>query len=283
MLQTLDRRAWIGVSALAVGVLILLIIIFASVRSAGQQFLNLFRVEQAQTVQITQEFLDSLPEPDAALIQWVEEPTGGEPREVSLAEAEEELGFRLARLSAVPDTVQPEPTVKITDEEEAAFTIDLPVARNYIWALGGDGAILPDNLEGAVFRVTMPPVGLLFYAAKDDPDTGVWLFQTTSPTLAVPGEIDMDAIRAELLELEILPPELAAQLRAVSDWESTLLLPLVEGMSEEVSVGTATAVRFFEDVDEGDPMLVWVADGRIHVLTTNLPGLDLQALAERVE
>ena len=283
MLQTLDRRAWIGVSALAVGVLILLIIIFASVRSAGQQFLNLFRVEQAQTVQITQEFLDSLPEPDAALIQWVEEPTGGEPREVSLAEAEEALGYRLAQLATVPDALQPEPMVEITAEEEAAFTIDLPVARNYIWALGGDGAILPDNLEGAVFRVTMPQAGLLFYAAKDDPDMGVWLFQTTSPTLAVPGEIDMDAIRAELLELEILPPELAAQLRAVSDWESTLLLPLVEGMSEEVSVGSATAVRFFEDVDEGDPMLVWVADGRIHVLTTNLPGLDLQALAESVE
>ena len=280
----LNRRAWIGASALAAGVLILLIVIFTSVRNAGQEFLNLFRVEQAQTVQVTQEFLDSLPEPDAALIQWVEEPSdAGEPREVSLADAEEELGFRLAQLATAPEVLQPEPTVKITDEEEAAFTIDLPVARNYIWALGGDGAILPDTLEGAVFRVTMPQVGMLFYAAKEDAEMGVWLFQTTSPTLAVPGEIDMDSIRAELLELEILPPELAAQLRAVSDWESTLLLPLVEGMSEEVNVGSATAVRFFDNVDDDDPMLVWVAEGRIHVLTTNMPGLDLQALAETIE
>lgn len=277
-----DRRAWIGISALAVGVLVVLLIIFASVRDAGQQFLNLFRVQEAQTIQLTQEFLDSLPEPDDELIQWVEEPAGdGEPQEVSLAEAEEALGFRLAQLSDLPDSLQADPKVMISNADEAAFTIDLPTARNYIWALGGDGTILPDNLEGAVFRVTMPPVGMLFYAAKEDPERGVRYMQTTSPTLAVPGEIDMDTIRTELLELPILPPELAAQLRAIDDWDSTLLLPLVEGMSEEVDVGSATAVRFF-GLDDDDRMLVWVYEGRIHVLTTDMPDLDLAALAENI-
>ena len=282
-MTNLDRRAWIGISALAVGVVILLIVIFASVRNAGQQFLNLFRVEQAQTIQLTQEFLDSLPEPDSEIIQWVQEPSDEfEPREVTLEDAEEELGFRLARLTEPPDVLQTEPEVWLTEADEATFTLDLPGVRNYIWALGGDGAMLPDSLEGAVFRVTMPQVGMLFYAAKENSDQGVRLFQTTSPTLAVPDGIDMDAIRDELLELDILPPELAAQLRAIEDWESTLPLPLVEGMSEEVSVGSATAVRFF-NVDDEDRMLVWVAQDRIHVLSTNMPDLDLAALAESVE
>ena len=281
-METLDRRALVGLSALAVGVVILLIVIFSSVRDAGQQFLNLFRVQQVQTIQITQEFLDSLPEPDAELIHWVEEPSGdGEGREVTLAEAEEALGFRLVQLSEVPDILQADPKVMITDAEEASFSIDLPVARNYIWALGGDGAILPDELEGAIFRVTVPRVGMLFYAAKDNPDQGVRLLQTTSPMLATPSEINMDAIRTELLKLSILPPELAEQLRAVEDWEQTLLLPLVEGMSEEVSVGSATAVRFF-GMDDEDRMLVWVVQDRIHVLSTNVPDLDLAALAENV-
>jgi hypothetical protein len=279
---TLDRRGWVGISALAVGVVILLIVIFSSVRDAGQQFLNLFRVQQVQTIQITQEFLDSLPDPDAELIHWVEEPSGdGEGREVTLAEAEEALGFRLAQLSELPDILQADPKVMITDAEEASFSIDLPVARNYIWALGGDGAILPDELEGAIFRITVPQVGMLFYASKDNPDQGVRLLQTTSPTLATPSEIDMDAIRTELLELSILPPELAEQLRAVEDWEQTLLLPLVEGMSEEVSVGSATAVRFF-GIDDEDRMLVWVVRDRIHVLSTNVPDLNLADLAENV-
>ena len=279
---TLDRRGWVGISALAVGVVILLIVIFSSVRDAGQQFLNLFRVQEVQTIQITQEFLDSLPEPDAELIQWVEEPSGdGEAREVTLAEAEEALGFRLAQLSDLPDILQADPKVMVTDAAEASFSIDLAVARNYIWALGGDGAILPDELEGAIFRVTMPQVAMLFYATQDNPDQGVRLLQTTSPTLATPSELDMDAIRTELLELSILPPELADQLRAVEDWEQTLLLPLVEGMSEEVSVGSATAVRFF-GMDDEDRMLVWVVQDRIHVLSTNVPDLDLAALAENV-
>ncbi len=279
---TLDRRGWVGISALAVGVVILLIVIFSSVRDAGQQFLNLFRVQEVQTIQITQEFLDSLPEPDAELIQWIEEPSDdGEAREVTLAEAEEALGFRPAQLSEVPDILQADPKVMVTDETEASFSIDLAVARNYIWALGGDGAILPDELEGAIFRITVPQVGMLFYAAKDNPDQGVRLLQTTSPTLATPSKIDMDAIRTELLELSILPPELADQLRAVEDWEQTLLLPLVEGMSEEVSVGSATAVRFF-GIDDEDRMLVWVVRDRIHVLSTNVPDLDLTALAEKV-
>ena len=279
---TLDRRGWVGISALAVGVVILLIVIFSSVRDAGQQFLNLFRVQQVQTIQITQEFLDSLPEPDAELIQWVEEPSDdGEAREVTLAEAEEALGFRPAQLSEVPESLQAEPQVMITDETEASFSIDLAVARNYIWALGGDGAILPDELEGAIFRITVPQVAMLFYATQDNPNQGVRLLQTTSPTLATPSEIDMDAIRTELLELSILPPELADQLRAVEDWEQTLLLPLVEGMSEEVSVGSATAVRFF-GMDDEDRMLVWVVRDRIHVLSTNVPDLDLAALAENV-
>ncbi len=281
-MDKMDRRAWVGISALGVGVLVLLLVIFSSVRDTGQQLLNLFRVQEVQTVQITQEFLDSLPEPDAELIQWVEEPSGdGEAREVTLAEAEDALGFRLAQVADLPDNLQTDPKVTITDAEEASFTIDLPTARNYIWALGGDGAILPDTMEGAVFGVTMPQVGMLFYAAKENPEQGVRLIQTTSPTLAVPGEIDMDAIRAGLLELEILPQDLAAQLRAVSDWESTLLLPLVEGMSEEVNFGSATAVRFF-GVDDDDRMLVWVAQDRIHVLSTNIPELDLTALAENV-
>ena len=279
---TLDRRGWVGISALAVGVVILLIVIFSSVRDAGQQFLNLFRVQQVQTIQITQEFLDSLPEPDAELIHWVEEPSGdGEGREVTLAEAEEALGFRLAQLSDLPDILQADPKVMITDAAEASFSIDLPVARNYIWALGGDGAILPDELEGAIFRITVPQVGMLFYASKDNPDQGVRLLQTTSPTLATPSEIDMDAIRTELLELSILSPELADQLRAVEDWEQTLLLPLVEGMSEEVNVGSATAVRFF-GMDDEDRMLVWVVRDRIHVLSTNVPDLNLADLAENV-
>ena len=279
---TLDRRGWVGISALAVGVVILLIVIFSSVRDAGQQFLNLFRVQEVQTIQITQEFLDSLPEPDADLIQWVEEPSGdGEAREVTLAEAEEALGYRLAQLSEVPESLLAEPQVMITDETEASFSIDLAVARNYIWALGGDGAILPDELEGAIFRITVPQVAMLFYATQDNPNQGVRLLQTTSPTLATPSEIDMDAIRTELLELSILPPELADQLRAVEDWEQTLLLPLVEGMSEEVSVGSATAVRFF-GMDDEDRMLVWVVRDRIHVLSTNVPDLDLAALAENV-
>ena len=281
-MATLDRRAWIGISALAVGVLILLLVIFSSVRNAGQQFLNLFRVQEVQTVQLTQEFLDSLPEPDAELIQWVEEPTGdGEAREVTLAEAEDALGFALAQLADLPDNLQTDPKVMITDAEEAAFTVDLPTARNYIWALGGDGTMLPDAMEGAVFRVTMPQVGMLFYAAKEDSEQGVRFIQTTSPTLAAPDEIDMDSIREGLLDLEILPPELAAQLRAIDDWESTLVLPLVEGMSEEVSVGSATAVRFF-GVDDDDRMLVWFDQGRIHVLSTDMSDIDLAALAENV-
>ena len=280
---TLDRRGWVGLSALAVGVVILLIVIFSSVRDAGQQFLNLFRVQEVQTIQITQEFLDSLPEPDAELIQWVEEPSGdGEAREVTLAEAEEALGFRLAQLSEVPESLLAEPQVMITDETEASFSIDLAVARNYIWALGGDGAILPDELEGAIFRITVPQVAMLFYATQDNPDQGVRLLQTTSPTLATPSEINMDAIRTELLKLSILPPELAEQLRAVEDWEQTLLLPLVEGMSEEVSVGSATAVRFF-GMDDEDRMLVWVVRDRIHVLSTNVPDLNLADLAENVK
>ena len=281
-MSAFDRRGWVGISALAVGVVILLIVIFSSVRDAGQQFLNLFRVQEVQTIQITQEFLDSLPEPDAELIHWVEEPSGdGEAREVTLAEAEEALGFRPAQLSEVPESLLAEPQVMITDETEASFSIDLAVARNYIWALGGDGAILPDELEGAIFRITVPQVAMLFYATQDNPDQGVRLLQTTSPTLATPSEIDMDAIRTELLKLSILPPELAEQLRAVEDWEQTLLLPLVEGMSEEVSVGSATAVRFF-GMDDEDRMLVWVVQDRIHVLSTNVPDLDLTALAEKV-
>ena len=279
----MDRRAWIGFAAFGVGVLVLLLIVFASVRDAGQQFLNLFRVQEVQTVQLTQEFLDSLPEPDAELIQWVEEPPDDvEPREVSLAEAEDLLGFALVQLTGLPDSLQTDPEIRVTDEMQAAFTLDLPVARNYIWALGGDGAILPDSLEGAVFRVTMPQVGMLFYADKENPEQGVRYMQTTSPTLSAPDDIDMEAIREGLLAVEILPPELAAQLRAIEDWESTLLLPLVEGMSEEVSVGNATGVRFF-GLDDDDRMLIWVDEGRIHVLSTNLPALDLAALAASVK
>ncbi len=279
----LTGRQWLGIGALAVGVVVLVLIIFASVRDAGQQALNLFRVQDTQTIQLTQEFLDSLPEPDEDLIEWQEEPfdEDDEPREVTLAEAEEALGFTLAKLAEAPDYVEAEPQVMVSEAGEATFTINLPAARNYVWALGGDGAIFPDNLEGAVFRVTMPVVGVLAYTAKDNPEQAVRLMQTTSPTLSAPEGVDMDAIRAGLLELAILPPDLAAQLEAIDDWESTLVLPIVEGMSQEVQIGSATGIQL-ADEDEDQRMLVWVADDRIYVLSTDIPGIDLVALAQDV-
>ena len=282
-MAALTGRQWIGIGALLVGVAVLVLIIFASVRDAGQQALNLFRVQDTQTIQLTQEFLDSLPEPDEDLIEWQEEPfdEDDEPREVTLAEAEDAIGFSLSQLAETPDYVEAEPLVMVSEAGEASFTLNLPAARNFVWALGGDGTILPDNLEGAVFRVTMPVVGVLVYTAKDDPEQAVRLMQTTSPTLSAPDEVDMDAIRAGLLELDILPPDLAAQLAAIDDWQSTLLLPIVEGMSQEVQIGSATGIQL-TDEEDGGRMLVWVVDDRIHVLSTNIPDADLVGLAENV-
>ena len=84
------------------------------------------------------------------------------------------------------------------------------------------------------------------------------LIQLKSPTVQVPGEVDVLALRKQAIEAGVragvIPQSLAAQLLAITDL-NTLPVPVVQGQSSQVTVDGAQGTLISSK--EGHLALIW--------------------------
>jgi hypothetical protein len=66
--------------------------------------------------------------------------------------------------------------------------------------------------------------------------------QTRSPQLVVPDGVDAAQLRDVLVNLPFLPQNVRDQLATVDDWQSTLLIPSVDGSARDITIGGTPAV-----------------------------------------
>lgn len=91
------------------------------------------------------------------------------------------------------------------------------------------------------------------------------VLQLKSPTLDVPREVNVDQLRAQLLRSGAVPPALANQLLGMTDWKTTLPLPLTRGTAREVPVDGTTGSLVTGEFP--GPALVWQKDGVLYAMT----------------
>lgn len=277
------RRALAGIAALAV-----LVALFAlpPVRALARDFLGLFRVERFVVVSVDGERMEAIANAleEGAFFgepEMLAEP--GEPVEVaSLDEAAALAGFQPLQ----PEGYGDPSSVQVMGAGRARFTPDAEAMRAVFEAVGLDPALLPAEIDGKPFDISMP-AGVIQVYDDGDPDlpNDFSVMQMPSPSVEVPEGVDMQALGEVMLQFLGMSPAEAARLSQSIDWTTTLVLPIPADVAsvQEVSVQGTTGLLFdagdYEDIDGGGGALLWQKDGMVTMITGARSSLNLLTIA----
>lgn len=248
---------------------------FGAVRTAASELLTIFRVEKVQTVSIT-------PEDMASIEKAMREGTGAvdvdnfgkfefdgnqETIKTTMDEAKGAVDFPVKLPAGITGYSGPE--IYLNAGGTMNLTLDTVNINKMIQSFGSD-KLLPDDLNGKTFTVNIPAQVTAKYKGLEN-DT-IIVGQSRSPELIAPGS-DVLAIRDALLALPILPDNLRSQLASIDDWQHTIIVPNVDGSSQEVKVNGAEGV-FISQPDGSDTedisCLVWQKDGVVYAVSGRL-------------
>jgi hypothetical protein len=247
---------------------------FGPVRGAAANFLAVFRADQIKTVSLS---IDDLRGIEQALQQGgrnidLEQFGRVEIKEdirytsSTLAEAAKKVDFKLLQPGKLTGFDQPQ--VRYSNSASADLTLKVDNVNRILQSLKSQ-SLLPEELDQKTFTLSIPASVVMTCdsAGQQGPLT---IVQSRSPELRVPDGVDIDAVRQALLGLPILPEQLKRQLSAISDWQHTLVVPDVNGSSQNVTVQGVPGV-IMQNPDPGsvsnsDKCLVWIKDGVIYVV-----------------
>lgn len=234
-------------------------------RSAAASFLAAFRTERISVVEIDPAQVTGSLADLSALGSVESDLEQTEPQPVaSVAEASARVGFPVAAPDpgTLPDGLGAEPQVMATPAGTFRLRLDAARTRAYLAKAGADRP-LPAGYDGTTLVVNVPAAALLTYSGRSVP-VGLVVGQSGSLTADTEGGLSLDRLRAFLLELPGLPARTVRQLQAISDWRSTLPLPVpVDRLDwDQATISGAPGVVLKERSGLGSAAL-WQRDGRI--------------------
>lgn len=282
-LKTKTKR-WIvsGVAAAA----ILGSFAIPQVQVGANQFLSLFRVDQFEMVQLTQQDLEDVE-------SWVSEHEAGEidlkgvgKLERSVAEGEPQYfqTIEQARKAGYPVPQLGEfgvSGVDVIPAQTITFTLDVEKANQLLGQLGAEEQF-EAALDGKPFSVSIFETVKANYLMNE---RQVSYVRTKSPEINVPEGTSIVQLRDTLLSLPFLPENVKTQLANISDFETTLPVPAVnteEAQVNEVQVGGAQGFTF---VSKDESSVVWKENDRLHMIMaeTGMSSEQLVDLAKQVK
>ena len=235
-------------SGVAAAVLALAVFLsWAPGRSLAAQFLNVFRMEKIQVVQITPEDMAQLDQlfngqgGEAAIKNFgrVEVKRPAEPRvKADPAQVEALSGVKLD----LPATLAGQERMAINVEQAPAVTFTPDVKKLNSYLQKHSGVLLPAGLAGKSFTLSIPP---LVRADYGQPGQGFTIYAARDLSIDAPQGVDLVVLREALLSLPFLPENLRRQLAAINDWQHTLPIPETREMAaREITVNGNLGVYF---------------------------------------
>lgn len=268
-----------ALTAFATVVVLMLMVSVSPMRTVANDFLNQFRVQKFAAITIPMNLEDPS---STALFQMA---TAGDnsqikdelsglgsfdttfdvdkdhmPAAMTLDEAAAKYDDMKAPES-LPDGFDAAPQAYVSDAGSASFTLNVDKAKQIIERLNlpiyAFDSVTSPTLD---FNVDVPSAAILRYqnASGDNLVVG----QMESPQLDIPAELNMDRLREDILRFPFLPSDLVAQLRAVKDWQETLIIPIPEGAtSENVTVDGHAGLLIKSDQGNG---VLWEDGGKLY-------------------
>ncbi|MBS3902037.1 MAG: hypothetical protein KGZ54_08485 [Dethiobacter sp.] len=234
-------------------------------RSLAAQFLNIFRMERIQIVEITPEDMAQL----ATLFDdidgqggevdirnfgrvKVEHPTDNKRIvEADSTKVEKLSGLKLSLPVSLAGRERKEMVVQ--QPPTITFTPDVESLNSYLRI--HSNVLLPPALAGESITFNIPPLLRVQYGQRDQ---GFALYAARDLTIEAPQGIDLASLRLALLRLPFLPENFRRQLADIDDWRHTLPIPEVQGMgATEISVNGSQGVYFINEFDNSTVVLAW--------------------------
>lgn len=273
---------------------------FTPMRTVANDMLDRFRVEKFAVITIPMDlvspfesaFLENLGEMDQSDLKARFEALGSftttlgmdSARQVgSLDDARASYGeFDMPDAADLPDGFTSAPQVFVTDAGSATYTLDTAEAQRIIDDLRLPIYSLPDpnQYPTLTFQLDVPAGVALLYTGGDGRIIAV--AEMPSPTITFPNGLDMNMLREDILRFPGLPADIVAQLRAIDDWETTLIIPIPEGAdSRDVKVNGEPGILIT------DPLLgsvvLWEDSGTLHFVAGQLDADALLDVANAVD
>jgi len=184
----------------------------------------------------------------------------------TVADAQAHLNGNMEIPSSLSTFSGVDPTVYLTDPGTVTYQLNVQKARD-LFALGKlDPAPLPDPATNptVTFSLDVPAGAALDYVSNGK---HLVVAQMESPTLTIPSSVDISLLRDELLSSGFLPPDTVAQLRAVTDWQHTLIIPVPSGATTSNETVQGVPALLIKS-DQGS-VVMWQKDGILHMVGTN--------------
>jgi hypothetical protein len=177
---------------------------------------------------------------------------GGKDSTVTWEEAEQRMGAPLLR-PANPTAPAYQAATTLT------FNLNVKAVNRLLTRLGST-TTLPAEADGKAIALHMPDGVMTEGTLSGSP---VRLLQFGRPELTVEDGIDAAAVREAVLELPVLPDSLRTKLAAIGDWQSTLPVPALDGLTSVLRIDGHDAVM---TEDGGRRLLLWLDGERMSLL-----------------
>ena len=302
--QTSRSPIWRKPAVVIVGVAaaFLISLSFPAVRAVAQQFLDLFRVQRfvavsadperlKQIQRIATEGLD-LKSLLSRNVKIVMEP---QPlQSVDSVEAAEQLtGFTVQLPATLPGELVQEQML-VGGEGALEFTADTALLQDVLDALDLRDVLVPQQLNGAVVKVRMPPRVITNYRRAGM--TRATLLQASSPEISLPLGVNLPEIVEIALRILGMSLDEARQYAYSIDWHGTLLVPVPADVASfrEVEVGTSQGLLIEVSGQrsigpsgsargEQGSMVLWSNGGKVFSLAGTINKRDLLQMASAIE
>jgi hypothetical protein len=281
--------------SLTIGLAVILILVVTlsvpQMRAWAGQFLGLFRVQQVTVLPIDNSIMSQLTGNSALgskigdllsdSVTITQKP--GENQTVTdVPQASLLAGFTVR----LPSSESATPILTLEDSLAFQFDIDLQKVQAILTEAGRSDLVLPDSLEGATIKVSIPSAinaayGSCSSVVLDESGDGsesndstlnsdcIIVMEIPSPTVNTPPDIDLTQLAILALEFTGMDAEQAQSFAQTIDWTTSLVVPIPENAAtyEQVSVDGVTGVLIQSAPDEHpEYILIWVKDGIIYTI-----------------
>ena len=285
--------ATMAILAMLAGVLAL-----GPVQSLAQDWLKTFRVQKFSAITVRVPQMGQLPQPreisDAEKAQLMQmfsalgtldtNATPSSVREVAtLEDARAHLtnkGGTLRTPRNLPAAFANAPVrYGVGEATVSTYTLNVAVAKQYLSLLGSqelNSFEWPEGVDKLTFGLDVPASAVIAYG---DETKGFGVLQMASPTLSVPSNLDVTALRTALLGIPGLPADTIAQLRAVENWEKTLIIPVPQDATTENPDISGNPGLLILDGQGRGSLLLWQDDDILYAVGGNLTRDEALAVA----
>ncbi|HXZ04429.1 MAG TPA: zf-HC2 domain-containing protein [Ktedonobacteraceae bacterium] len=263
-------RWWIVVAAAA----LIALVVVPNAGALANQFLALFSVQQFQPVSIDpQTFRNGVGE-DLQNFGDVNINSGNHDgiQNPTQAQVEQSLNFKLLLPGHLPPGVGHAMQFSLISSANGTFTFNAAKARTYLAQTGQSNVVIPSQLDGATFTITLTPGVIINYGdqcqGQNQCSGGIqfYIAEIPSPVIQATGKASLKDLRDFALSLPKLAPEARLLLQDINLNSGVVPLPIPPQVQAQQVVIYGVQGVLMTDTSLSLGALIWQTHGIIYAV-----------------